>query len=99
MKDYEKVLKQFGIPSMNTVSLNDQILLTEYIKTQNPMYISGVILRILADNKSMKGIVKNVVKINDDLISLGKVHDERLDKLEEKIGSMYSFQDNSKKLN
>jgi len=106
MSDFEKVLKDFGIPKLDEVSLNDQILLTEYLKTQNPMYIAGVILRMLRDNKAISGeynsiveISKSIAKINDDLFSLTSLHDKRIEELEEKIGNMYSFQDISKKLN
>jgi len=99
MSDLEKVLKDFGIPPLTDLELNDQVLLSEYSRTGNQLFLNGVIMRALGHNISLTKQIIAVVEINDNLIALLKSQDTRIKELEEKIGTMYSFQKVSKKLN
>jgi len=56
-------------------------------------------MRALGHNISLTKQIIAVVEINDNLIALLKSQDTRIKELEEKIGTMYSFQKVSKKLN
>jgi len=86
----KEVLRKFNIPSLEEVELNDQVLLSEFLKTGNQTFLVGVLLRALKKNIKMTEIVKSVSEINDNLIAVLKKHEAKIEEMESRLKDIYT---------
>jgi hypothetical protein len=96
MSNLDKILKDFKIPKLDEVSAEDGVLISEYLKTQNPMYMVGVMLRLLGNNKnlsntiiSMTAEINALIEVNDSFIVALDNHEKRISAVENKLKSIY----------
>lgn len=93
--DFEELLKQFDVPPLNSLDQKDVALLTDFLKTQDLLYLSAVILRLLGGSAYFHNSMVSMIAVNDNLIESSKaslarqnILEERVEKLEDSLRNM-----------
>ena len=83
--DLQDILKAFDIPPLESLNQTDVAFLTESLRSQNPLLIYAVLLRLLGGNAYFNSVIKNIADINDNLIAAEQASAERQNILESRI--------------
>ena len=93
--DLQDILKDFDIPPLQSLNQTDVAFLTESLKSQNPLLIYAVLLRLLGGNAYFSKVLNDTVIVNENLIASAQASVEtqdillaRIEKLEQTLEDM-----------
>lgn len=82
----------FELPSLESLNDKDKILIAEYHKSKDPVFIYALAMRLIKVNQGMAIEINNmvthvraVVEINNNLIAISTEHKNRLDAVEKRL--------------
>ena len=94
----------FELPSLESLNDKDKILIAEYHKSKDPVFIYALVMRLIKVNQEMAIEINNmlthvrsVVEINNNLIAISTEHKNRLMEVEKRLDGIIVIKGVSKR--